>query len=115
MVRHCRTLVFVKWMSLIESSLFSKLIGNYLDDDEYSELQEHLVKHPNSGDVVPKSGGVRKLRWKVAGKGKSGGIRVIYFLRAKTSIFLLTVYSKSEESNIPGHMLRKIKKELTDD
>jgi len=99
----------------VESKVFSKYIDDYLSDDEYSELQRHLVAHPEAGVLVRQSGGVRKLRWKAAGKGKSGGIRIIYYIRDGSSIWLLTVYSKSEESNIPGHMLKKIKEAMSDE
>ena len=103
------------WRIFIESSLFSRLIENYLDDDQYGELQRYLIKHPTVGDIVPKSGGVRKLRWKIAGRGKRGGIRVIYYLKGKTTIYLLTVYSKGEVSNISAKVLRQIKEALTND
>lgn len=103
------------WRIFIESSLFSRLIENYLDDEQYGELQRYLIKHPTAGDIVPKSGGVRKLRWKMAGRGKRGGMRVIYYLKDKTTIYLLTVYSKGEVSNISANVLKKIKEEFTND
>jgi len=66
--------------------------------------------------VVPGSGGVRKLRWGVAGRGKRGGVRVIYFARiAKGVIWMLTIYAKNEAETIPAHVLRKIRQELSDD
>jgi hypothetical protein len=64
-------------MVFIETTIFTKLIGNYLNADEYSGLQQYLLLYPDKGDMIPGTGGVRKLRWSSAGKGKRGGIRVI--------------------------------------
>ena len=99
--------------SFVESKLFTRLVGDYLSDDEYSQLQATLVEAPESGAIVPGSGGVRKLRWAQPGRGKRGGIRVIYYFKASEGvIWMLTVYAKNEEGNIPAHVLRKIKEEL---
>jgi len=76
-------------------------------------LQSFLLQYPESGKVVPGSGGVRKVRWAMSGKGKSGGVRVIYyFKRQDDGIWLLTIYSKNEIENIPAHVLRQIAKEI---
>lgn len=100
-------------MIFIETSTFTKLIGSYLTDDEYRGLQYFLLKYPETGKIVRGSGGVRKLRWAIAGKGKSGGIRVIYYWkRDDDEIWLLTVYGKSEQETIPSHILRKIAEEI---
>ncbi|MFQ5616245.1 MAG: transcriptional regulator [Anaerolineales bacterium] len=72
-----------------------------------------LLRHPDSGNTVPGSGGVRKLRWSIKGKGKRGGIRVIYYWKVREDeIWLLTVYSKSERATIPGHILKQIAEEI---
>lgn len=99
----------------VESQIFTRLIGKYLDDDEYALLQRHLVIHPEAGPIVRGSGGVRKLRWSVSNKGKSGGVRVIYYIRDGDSFWMLTVYSKGELDTIPGQMLKKIKEAMEDD
>jgi hypothetical protein len=100
-------------MIFIETTTFTKLISSYLTDDEYRGLQSFLLEHPDVGKVVRQSGGVRKMRWAVAGKGKSGGIRVIYYWkRAEDEIWLLTVYGKSERDTIPSHILRQIAEEI---
>jgi len=70
-------------INFVETKLFTRLVQEYLSDDEYSELQQALLAKPESGVVIPRSGGVRKLRWGIAGRGKRGGIRVIYFLRTR--------------------------------
>jgi mRNA-degrading endonuclease RelE of RelBE toxin-antitoxin system len=100
-------------LTFIETKLFSTLIQRYLGDDEYSAVQQALVANPDSGDLIRGSGGVRKLRWGAAGRGKRGGVRVIYYLRShQGEIWMLTVYSKNEEASIPGHVLKKIKEEI---
>jgi mRNA-degrading endonuclease RelE of RelBE toxin-antitoxin system len=100
-------------MEFIETSIFTRLIYKYLSEDEYLGLQGFLLKYPETGKVVPGSGGVRKLRWAISGKGKSSGIRVIYYLRkSKDEIWMLTVYGKSEVENIPAHILRQIAEEI---
>jgi hypothetical protein len=101
--------------SFIETKLFTRLVGEYLSDDEYRALQETLINDPEIGNVVPGSGGVRKLRWRAAGRGKRGGYRVIYFAKqAKGVIWMLTIYPKNVAENIPAHVLRQIRKEVED-
>jgi len=100
-------------VTFVETRLFTKLVQEYLSDDEYAALQQSLVVNPEAGDVIPGSGGVRKVRWAIAGKGKSGGVRVIYyFKRQDDEIWLLTIYSKNEVESIPAHVLRQIAKEI---
>ncbi len=72
-----------------------------------------LLERPDAGQVVHGTGGVRKLRWAMAGRGKSGGLRVIYYWRvSKDEIWLLTIYSKSERESIQAHILRQIAEEI---
>lgn len=99
----------------IESPLFSKYLPDYLADDEYSALQEHLCEHPEAGDMVRGSGGVRKLRWRRPGSGKSGGVRVCYHARAKSGrMLMLVIYAKGAQDSIPGHVLKAIKEAMED-
>ena len=65
-------------MEFVEATAFTKYVYTYLTDDEFLGLQSFLCKYPEAGKVVPGSGGVRKLRWAMARKGKSGGVRIIY-------------------------------------
>jgi hypothetical protein len=100
-------------ISFIETKLFTRLVQEYLSDDEYSELQQTLLANPEAGAVIRGSGGIRKLRWGVAARGKRGGIRVIYFLRTRQGqIWMLTLYPKNVTENIPAHVLRQIKEEI---
>ncbi len=98
-------------MVFVETTLFSKLLPGYLDDDGYRGLQSYLIERPDAGAVVQHSGGVRKVRWAARGKGKSGGLRVIcYWLRAGEQIFLLTLYGKGEKENLGAAELKRIVK-----
>ncbi|MBI3923030.1 MAG: transcriptional regulator [Armatimonadetes bacterium] len=100
-------------MEFIETSIFTKLVYNYLTEDEYVGLQGCLIKRPDAGVVIPGSGGVRKLRWGAAGRGKRGSVRVIYYLmKQDDEIWLLTIYGKWEKANIAAHVLRQILKEF---
>jgi len=99
----------------IETPFFTKAFNRYLDDDEYAELQSHLNKHPDSGKVVPGSGGVRKLRWGAEGRGKRGGLRLVYYLRlARGQIWMLTLYGKNVRADIPAHVLKEMKEAIED-
>lgn len=100
-------------MIFIETSAFTKRVTGYLTDDEYLGLQMFLLERPDAGQIVRGTGGVRKLRWAMAGRGKSGGLRVIYYWRvSKDEIWLLTIYSKSERESIQAHILRQIAEEI---
>lgn len=66
-------------MVFVETTLFSKLLPEYLSDDAYRSLQNYLIERPDAGAIIQRSGGVRKVRWAAGGKGKSGGVRVIYY------------------------------------
>jgi mRNA-degrading endonuclease RelE of RelBE toxin-antitoxin system len=101
--------------SFIETKLFTRLVQEYLSDEEYQELQKLLIEQPEAGDVVPGTGGVRKLRWRAPGRGKRGGYRVIYFARIERGvIWMLTIYPKNVKDTIPAEVLRRIRQEVDD-
>ena len=68
-------------MVFIEAPVFTRLVADYLSDDEYGALQWAPALRPDAGSVIPGSGGVRKLRWAGSGLGKRGGLRVVYYWR----------------------------------
>lgn len=86
-----------------------------LTDEEYGDFQAYLSAHPEKGDVVRGSGGVRKVRWKRAGSGKSAGVRILYYARtARGEIWLLLIYAKSARDTVSGQLLKRIKQEMDD-
>lgn len=100
-------------LTVIETPLFTSLWSDYWLEDERGDFASWLAENPEAGDVVPKSGGVRKVRWSRKGMGKRGGVRVIYYNRlANGEIWLLLIYAKNKSENIPAHVLKAIKEEL---
>jgi hypothetical protein len=100
-------------LTFIETRLFSRLVNEYLSDDEYAALQWALASDPAAGDLVRGSGGVRKVRWSAGGRGKSGGVRVIYYARTHVGeIWMLTIYAKNVSESIPAGVLRQIREEI---
>lgn len=96
-------------MVFIEASTFSKLLRRYLSDEEYRGLQNVLLERPDAGAIIQRSGGVRKIRWAAGGKGKSGGVRIIYYwVKADEQIFLLTLYGKGEQEDLSAAELKRI-------
>ena len=100
-------------LTFIETKLFTRLVCGYLSDDEYAALQWTLANDPTVGDLVKGTGGVRKVRWGMAGRGKRGGVRVIYYARThRGEIWMLTIYPKNVAESIPANVLRRILEEI---
>jgi hypothetical protein len=96
--------------TFIELPAFSRYRDDYFTEDSFSELQQYLNKSPEAGDLIPNTGGVRKLRWMRAGMGKRGGLRIIYYFQCRKGlIWLLIVYSKSASENISSRTLRALR------
>jgi mRNA-degrading endonuclease RelE of RelBE toxin-antitoxin system len=87
-------------MTFYETDIFTEQIVALIDDESYSELQSVLLADPEAGDLMPRSRGLRKIRWRARGRGKRGGIRVIYYLVDQDEIFMLYAYSKSRREDI---------------
>ena len=105
---------YIRFMlTVIETSLFQKQWPHYWTEDERGAFASYIAGHPTAGDVVPESGGIRKVRWSRAGSGKSSGVRVIYFTRtAEGEIVLLTLYAKAKADNLTGAKLKEIRHAL---
>lgn len=85
----------------------------HLNDEQYLGLQNHLIEHPDAGAVIRETAGVRKVRWRSGGKGKSGGVRVIYnWVTMDEQIFFRTIYGKSQKEDLTSQDLRDISKLL---
>ena len=100
-------------LTVIETPLFQRQWPLYWTEEERGAFAAYLAEHPDAGDVVSGSGGLRKVRWKRAGSGKSGGVRIIYFTRlAEGEIVLLTLYAKAKLDNLTGPQLKEIRRAL---
>jgi hypothetical protein len=90
-------------MEFIEAPAFTRRVSVYLTDDGYRKLQNHLAANPELGDLMPGTGGFRKLRWAdpTRGKGRRGGLRIIYYyFWADRQIWLMALYDKDEASDL---------------
>jgi hypothetical protein len=98
-------------VKFIETSVFTRRIIDALSDDEYGLLQAALLRRPAQGDLIEGTGGVRKLRWREEGRGKRGGLRLIYYWHAEREIFLmLFVYRKSDQKELTADQRRILAK-----
>ena len=98
-------------MVFIETPIFTRQVLEVLTDEQYALLQGSLVARPDSGDLIRGSSGIRKLRWALPGRGKSGGVRVIYFWRVTESqILMLTMYAKNEQANLTAAQVKQLAK-----
>jgi mRNA-degrading endonuclease RelE of RelBE toxin-antitoxin system len=97
-------------LEFIETSQFSRLREKYLDDARFNLLQLYLMESPDAGDVIQGSGGVRKLRWGTKGRGKQGGLRVVYYwITRDDQILFLTLYDKSEAKDLSRDAIRAMR------
>lgn len=98
-------------MLIIETSVFTRQVLALLPDDDYRKLQAALVNRPGLGAIIRGSGGLRKVRWGLPGRGKSGGVRVIYYWGVSMDILLmLLVYSKSEHDDLSAAQVKALRK-----
>ena len=99
--------------TVVETLLFQRQWPLYWTEEERGSFAGYVAEHPDCGDVVPQSGGIRKVRWSRPGMGKSGGVRVIYFVRnAEGEIVLLSLYAKAKTDNLTGAKLKEIRRAL---
>ena len=97
-------------MQFIETPIFTKQVTELLSDEEYCRLQEVLLMRPEAGDLIPGSGGLRKLRWRMPGTGKRGGLRTIYYWDVPSKVcYMLYVYKKSTKSDLTQQQLRVLR------
>lgn len=98
-----------------ETEIFKRFVGDYWTEDERGAFCAWLANNPLVGDVIPGSGGCRKVRWAANSHGKRGGVRVIYYnILLDGTIWLLTIYGKNVRENIPAHVIQAIKETIHD-
>lgn len=94
-------------MVIKETSVFTKQVTKLLDAQSYRLLQLRLVADPSAGDLIERSGGLRKIRWQGSGRGKRGGVRVIYYWATEHDVLLmLLMYAKNEQEDLTADQLR---------
>jgi mRNA-degrading endonuclease RelE of RelBE toxin-antitoxin system len=97
-------------MIIVETPTFTRRVQALLPDEQYRLLQNELVGNPNLGRLIPGSGGLRKLRWSTAGRGKRGGVRIIYYwLTARDTILMLFIYPKGVQDDLTRKQLKALK------
>ena len=98
-------------MRFVETPIFTREVTELLSDEEYRGLQLALLFRPEQGPVIPKGGGLRKIRWRKSGSGKRGGLRMIYFWdKDSDTIYMLFVYQKNEQEDLTPNQLRVLRK-----
>ncbi len=96
-------------MVFIETSVFTRQIEKLISDDSYLEMQQFLSRLPTAGDLIRGSNGCRKLRWNTSGRGKRGGIRVVYYwVMANDQMLMLIAYSKTTTADLTPIQIRKL-------
>ena len=96
-------------LTVVETSIFSRRAEKLLKQEEYEDLLLYLALHPESGDEISGTGGVRKLRFAARGHGKSGGVRVIYYFFDKENpLYAMLIYGKNEQANLTPDQKREI-------
>ena len=97
-------------IAIVELPPFSKKAAKILEKEEIEALRAYLLQYPDKGDVIPGTGGIRKLRWAASGRGKRGGARVIYFYHVVgTTIYLMACYTKNEQDDISPAVKKQLK------
>ena len=97
-------------MAIIETAIFTKLIRELMRDDEYRGFQEALINRPDLGDLIKGGGGIRKVRWKLTSRGKSGGVRIIYYwVTGDDHIRMLYAYPKGKLENLTDAQIAQLK------
>jgi len=96
-------------MEFVETSIFTQRITKLLTDDEYDDLQAALAEHPKVGDVIPDAGGLRKLRWRATGRGKRGGLCIIYYCWSEDRLYMIFAYDKVGQGDLTPEQLKVLR------
>jgi len=98
-------------MEFVETPTFARWVLKWMTDDDYAAMQVALARRPDLGKIIPGTGGIRKMRWAGSGRGKRGGLRVIYYWQvAEDQIWLLLAYPKSERDDLSHDEIKQLKR-----
>ncbi len=98
-------------MVIVETSFFTRQVQALMSNEDYRRLQTFLILRPDLGDLIPGSGGLRKVRWGATGRGKRGGVRVIYYWAIRQDrILMLFLYAKNEQDDLTPDQLKLLRK-----
>ncbi len=98
-----------KLYSFRETKAFTKNVSSLLPEESYFAFQDYLQENHHLGDVISGGGGLRKIRWRAKGKGKSGGVRIIYYFASeKGYLYLMAIYSKNQRTDLDKDELKKL-------
>ena len=100
--------------TVAETKVFRRYAAGIWTDAELSEFISWIAKNPMAGDLIPGSGGCRKVRWSIKGQGKRGGARVVYFCASNDVIWLLIVYTKAKLDTLSAAFLSELRKGIED-
>jgi hypothetical protein len=96
-------------MEVIETTPFARCRDDLFGDEQFRRLEEHLVLNPAAGALIPGGRGLRKIRWPGSGRGKRGGVRVIYYFRSRTNrLFLVFGYRKNEREDLTKAQIKSL-------
>lgn len=104
-------MAYIDSMVIIETPIFTKQLLSTLSDEEYRLFQATQLERPDAGKVIPGGGGLRKLRWSAEGRGKRGGVRMIYYwFTSRGTILLLFMYPKNVQDDLTQDQLKQLRK-----
>ena len=104
-------MAYAPLMEFIETPTFTRLVLDLMEDEDYAKLQAALAKTPDVGRIIPGGGGIRKMRWAGSGRGKRGGLRIIYYWQvADGLIWMLLAYAKSEQDDLTPDQVKQLKR-----
>ena len=99
-----------RYVTFVETTAFTKRIAGLISDDDFAEFQAELAQNPEKGPVIEGTGGLRKVRWRLPGSGKSGGLRIIYLhIKVRGRIYLVFVFAKNEAGNLNASQKKQLR------
>ena len=100
-------------IAVVETEEFLADVKSVLSEDEHDALIEYVAQNPAAGDLIPQTGGLRKLRWEARGKGRRGGSRVIYYFHnLEVPVFLMAIYAKGVQEDLLPVQRKALSKQL---